>query len=371
MVRYSKLPFRLLARDYHTDVTYTPMILAHEFTRSRIARDSDFTTHPLEREPTSDGRRHVLIAQFASSDPTEFARASELIAPWVDGVNLNCGCPQSWAIKEGIGCSLMGHSEVVAEMVTAARERLGPEKSVSLKIRVSKDLEQTKRWIDVVQAAKVDYITIHGRTKNQRSSTPPDYEAIRVLKEYASVPIVANGDAYTLSDVKAIAKRTGVDGVMAARGILESPALFAGFDVTPVECVQKFLSYAIRCPIPFPLVLHHVGEMTGRMPSMNKAERKKLMECQGLLDLTDFVEEKWGLRSQEQLEADAIALTTAAMNLSGPQEPSDAPPQPQDVEGYMRDGMVPTDTGSLEQFEEEIHNQDLDALLNSAGYSIG
>lgn len=371
MVRYSKLPFRLLARDYHTAVTYTPMILAHEFIRSHIARDSDFTTHALEREPTPEGRQHVLIAQFAAADPTDFARASELIAPWVDGVNLNCGCPQSWAIKEGIGCSLMDHPETVAEMVTAARERVGPEKSVSVKIRIAKDLEQTKRWIDVVQAAKVDYITIHGRTRSQRSSTPPDYEAIRILKEYACVPIVANGDAYSLSDVKSIAAKTGVDGVMAARGILENPALFAGFGVTPVECVQKFLSYAIRCPIPFPLVLHHVGEMTGRMESMNKAERRKLMDCQDLLDLVDFVQDKWGLRSPEQLEADAIALTTAAMNLSGPQEQEEVPPQPQDVEAYMRDGMVPTDTGSLEQFEAEIQNQDLNELLKSAGYSIG
>lgn len=371
MVRYSKLPFRLLARDYQTDVTYTPMILAHEFTRSHIARDSDFTTHPLEREPTSDGREHVLIAQFASSGLNDFARASELIAPWVDGVNLNCGCPQSWAIKEGIGCSLMDHPETVAKMVKAARERLSPEKSVSVKIRISKDLEQTKRWIDVVQAANVDYITIHGRTKNQRSSTPPNYEAIRVLKEYASVPIVANGDAYSLADVNDIASRTDADGVMAARGVLENPAMFAGFDVTPVECVQKFLSYAIRCPIPFPLVLHHFSEMTGRMESMNKAERRRLMECQDLLDLVDFVEGKWGLRSPEQLEADAIALTTAAMNLSGPQQTEDAPPQPQDVESYMRDGMVPTDSGSLERFEAEIQNQDLDELLKSAGYSIG
>ena len=192
-----------------------------------------------------------------------------------------------------------------------------------------------------------------------------------MLKRYATVPIVANGDAYTLSDVHKIAKRTGVDGVMAARGILENPAMFAGFDSPPVECLQKFLNYAIRCPIPFPLVLHHFSEMTGRMDDMDKMERKRLMECQDLLDLVNFVESKWGLKSEEQLREEAIALTTAAMNLSGPQEPEEAPPQQQDVEAYMRDGMVPIDTGSLEKFEAEIQHQDLDELLKAAGYSIG
>ena len=98
-MRYSKLPYRLLVRDYGVDITYTPMILAHEFIRSQVARDSDFTTCPLERYATTNGKQHALLAQFASSDPTEFARAAELIAPWVDGIDLNCGCPQSWAIK--------------------------------------------------------------------------------------------------------------------------------------------------------------------------------------------------------------------------------------------------------------------------------
>lgn len=82
-----------------------------------------------------------MVAQFASGDATEFGRAAEMIAPWVNGVDLNCGCPQSWAAKEGIGCSLMAHPEKVAEMVKEAKRRLGRGKSVSVKIRVHKDLE--------------------------------------------------------------------------------------------------------------------------------------------------------------------------------------------------------------------------------------
>lgn len=294
MVRYSKLPFRLLIRDYNVDVTYTPMILAAEFVRSHIARDSDFTTSPLERQPTQDGRGHALIAQFASSSAEEFARAADLITPWVDGVNLNCGCPQSWAIKEGIGCSLMENPESVVEMVHAARARLGSGKSVSVKIRIHKDLEQTFRWVKVVEAAGVDYITVHGRTRSQRSSTPPDYEAIRRVKAAATVPVFANGDVYFAADVKKITALTQADGIMAARGLLENPSLFAGYDVTPKECVRAFMGYAVRCPIPFPLVLHHISEMTGRMEGMRKKERKVLMECRDLVDLIDWVEEKFG-----------------------------------------------------------------------------
>lgn len=295
MVRYSKLPFRMLIRDYGVDVSYTPMILAHEFIRSQTARDSDFTTCDLERLPTSDGRRHALIAQFASSDATEFARAAELIAPWVDGVDLNCGCPQSWAIKEGIGCSLMEDLALVASLVRAAKERLHPSRSVSVKIRIHKDLKQTFAWVQAVEAAGVDFITIHGRTRSQRSSTAPDYEAIKMLKELVRVPVLANGDVYSIDDAASIVGNTNVDGIMAARGILENPALFAGHVITPVDCIRRFLAYVVRYPIPFPLVLHHFSEITARMPGMTKADRKLLMGCRDLIDLIDYTEDKWRL----------------------------------------------------------------------------
>ncbi|KAG9802212.1 tRNA-dihydrouridine synthase, partial [Aureobasidium melanogenum] len=122
MVRYSKLPFRLLVQDYKVDLTYTPMILAHEFIRHPVARSSDFSTHDSEGP---------VIAQFASNDPVEFGRAAEMIGPWVNGVDLNCGCPQSWAMKEGIGCSMMAHPEKVAAMIKEAKQRIGPGKTVS------------------------------------------------------------------------------------------------------------------------------------------------------------------------------------------------------------------------------------------------
>lgn len=147
----------------------------------------------------------------------------------------------------------------------------------------------------MLQEAGADFITIHGRLRHQRSSTPPDYEAIRTLRQYITVPLLANGDAYTLSDVNNIAKLTQADGVMAARGILENPAMFAGHDVTPLACVTDFMEWAMRCPVPFPVVLHHASEMSARMPDMDKKARKQLLACQDLLELADFVEERWGL----------------------------------------------------------------------------
>ena len=63
------------------------------------ARDSDFTTDPECDRP--------LIAQFAAKDDYELATAAEIVRPYCDGVDLNCGCPQRWAIQDGFGCCLL------------------------------------------------------------------------------------------------------------------------------------------------------------------------------------------------------------------------------------------------------------------------
>ena len=58
----------------------------------------------------------------------------------------------------------------------------------------------------------MDFITVHGRRRSQRSSEPVDLDAIRIVKEAARVPVVANGDAWDLDAVRRIAAETGADG---------------------------------------------------------------------------------------------------------------------------------------------------------------
>ena len=98
---------------------------------------------PSPRLPTKDSRlvRGALVAQFASPVPEHLADAAELIAPYVDGLDINCGCPQGWAYKEGIGCALLRKPELVRDMIRSVKGRLGWRWSVSIKIRVDPDLK--------------------------------------------------------------------------------------------------------------------------------------------------------------------------------------------------------------------------------------
>jgi tRNA-dihydrouridine synthase 4 len=68
-----------------------------------------------------------------------------------------------------------------------------------------------------VESAGVDFISVHGRLKYQRSSTPPNLDAIALVKSTVHCPVVANGDVYSLEDVSRIVEATNVDGILTSK----------------------------------------------------------------------------------------------------------------------------------------------------------
>ncbi|BGP27570.1 tRNA-dihydrouridine synthase 4 [Rhodotorula toruloides] len=303
MVRYGKLPFRALVSRYETHLVWTPMMLAAEFSRSALARDSDFTTSSTERgefylaetyagspvaewDPSTEPRRGLhsmsngcrgggggkrrrkvkgrLIIQFAANDPVQLADASELAKPWVDGIDLNCGCPQKWAFQEGIGCALLRKPDLVRDLVRTTKQRIGWDFPVSVKIRVDDDPSRTNELVSNAIAGGADFITVHGRTRHQSSEGyPVNPEAIAFASSCAkgAVPVIANGDVFAKEDGEELRKKTGVQGVMSARGLLANPALFAGYSQTPLQAVQEFVDLSISTGLIFPLFHRHVAYM--------------------------------------------------------------------------------------------------------------
>ncbi|KAI1137873.1 FMN-linked oxidoreductase [Hypoxylon sp. FL0543] len=356
MVRYSKLAFRQTAHHFGTDLCWTPMILAKEFNRSRFARDSDLTVStptPSSSSPSAAGGRGEVptIAQFGANAPLELERAASLAAPFVNGVDLNCGCPQSWACAEALGAALMERRELVRDMVVATRARLAGDgwavgqdegdlaspkgRSVSVKIRVHKDLRRTMDFVTTVigdeHRRNIDWLTIHPRTRNTPSSVPINLEALEVLTSTfgTKLPILVSGDVFTLStlpyashlldpqptfttsdDTTPPAAERGANGIsnklhlphlsglMSARALLANPALFAGHDSCPWEAVDVFMNNVARAPLPLKLGVHHLTEMCGpgfgpdrNAALLTKKERIRLTEMGNWIDVIDYLDE--------------------------------------------------------------------------------
>ncbi|OCF42936.1 tRNA-dihydrouridine synthase 4 [Kwoniella heveanensis CBS 569] len=367
LVRCSKLPFRHLTSLYETHITHTPMILAEEFSRAQVARISDFSTsldergvfwmekkksrkgkeaehereghsysHPEDDRPrqlqTQDGSDHFddtgrlprrlpptpvrpsanhdlvrgcMIAQFASPNPTSLADAAELISPYVDGLDLNCGCPQRWAYNEGIGCALLRKPELVRDMVRCVKDRMGWEWPVSIKIRVDPELKLTEQLIKTALQANISHLTIHGRTRHQSSADPVNLDGIKFAVETVNgqVPCSGNGDIWELNDAVIMRETTGVSGVMGARGLLANPALFAGYKTTPSHCVSQFISLSSSYGLIHPLFHRHLAYMLESQ--FSRAEKIWFNSLGGPVGAIDWLESR-GLGWRKQSERGTI-----------------------------------------------------------------
>ncbi|KAJ2868037.1 tRNA dihydrouridine synthase [Coemansia aciculifera] len=283
MVRYSKGAFREIVRDYNVDIAYTPMILADVFKSSEFARQ-DYTTNDCDCP---------VVVQFAAHDPVDLAQAAQLVAPYADGIDLNCGCPQKWAYKERIGAYLSDRPELVRDMVRTVKSAISIPCSVKIRKHPT-DVRQTVELVRRAQMMGVDWITIHGRTRHQRSTEPIDYDVIKLVKESVSVPVLANGSIFTLADAEAMYENTGVDGVMAARGLLQNPALFAGFEHTPLACVEKYVNRALAYGTPTFIFHHHVMYMMESI--MSNVERKTFNCLSSTPAILDHLSRYYGIR---------------------------------------------------------------------------
>ncbi|KAI3404876.2 DUS4 [Candida oxycetoniae] len=154
------------------------MILAREFVRNEMARYADFTTNDKD---------HCVIVQVGVNNVADFVKFVGMVHPYVDGIGINCGCPIRDQVREGVGAALMSKPHLVAEMIAAAKAKY-PFICIDTKIRIHNDLNETIAFARIVEAAGTDMLTIHGRTKTTRSSTPVNLEAIKVVRSHVSVP---------------------------------------------------------------------------------------------------------------------------------------------------------------------------------------
>jgi tRNA-dihydrouridine synthase len=80
--------------------------------------------------------------------------------------------------------------------------------------------------IDMANVAGIDFLTVHGRNASQKSRDTVSWNAIREVKEIASMPIIGNGDVRSYDDKLRIMNETHCDGVMIARAAIANPWVF-------------------------------------------------------------------------------------------------------------------------------------------------
>ena len=172
-----------------------------------------------------------IFAQLWGLKPENFYKTTkDVIAMGFDGVDLNMGCPVKTVIKNGACAALINNRELASEIIDATREAAG-DFPVSVKTRVGLTTPDMS-WIEFLLSKKLDLLSIHGRTAQQLSKVPADWDLIGKARQMRdslcpATLIVGNGDVMTRVQGIELASKYKLDGIMIGRGVFHDPFVFA------------------------------------------------------------------------------------------------------------------------------------------------
>ncbi|HEX6318166.1 MAG TPA: tRNA dihydrouridine synthase DusB [Burkholderiales bacterium] len=211
-------PFRRLARRYGAALAVSEMVSSRpelrETRKTRLRQD-----HAGEPGPIS--------VQIAGSDPAMLADAARHnVALGAQIIDINMGCPAKKVCNVLAGSALLADEALVARILEAVVAAV--EVPVTLKIRTGPDPDRRNalRIARLAEAAGVQMLAIHGRTRACAFGGRAEYDTIAQVKAQVRIPVIANGDVATPQEAKHVLQATGADGIMVGRAAQGRPWLF-------------------------------------------------------------------------------------------------------------------------------------------------
>ena len=166
--------------------------------------------------------------QIFGDDPKCMADAAKhALENKPDIIDINMGCPAPKISSNGSGSALMKNPRLCGEIVKAVTAVTDIPVTVKIRKGWDDDSVNAVEVAKICESAGAAAITVHGRTRQQYSKPPVDYDIIRAVRESVSVPVIANGDIDSAERAKEVMDITGCDLVMIGRATLGNPWIFS------------------------------------------------------------------------------------------------------------------------------------------------
>jgi len=232
-------PFRRLARRFGAALAVSEMVSARpelrDSRKSRLRVD-----HAGEEGPVS--------VQIAGSEPQELAEAARHNAGLgADIIDINMGCPAKKVCNRQAGSALLEDERLVGRILEAVVAAV--DVPVTLKIRTGPQpaRRNAPAIARIAEAAGVQMLAVHGRTRACMFAGQAEYETIAEVKAAVRIPVIANGDIQSGADAKRVLALTNADGLMIGRAAQGRPWLFrqiahylaTGEELPDADCAER------------------------------------------------------------------------------------------------------------------------------------
>ena len=181
----------------------------------------------LTERPVATPNGVPVHLQLLGSDPRALAEnARQALALGAISVDLNFGCPAKLVNRHDGGASLLRQPDRVYQAVKAVAEALDGAIPVTAKIRLGfANRRLAVACAQATEAGGAARLVVHGRTRDEGYRPPAHWEWIGKVRHHLSIPVVANGDIWTLEDYWKARTLSGCCDVMLGRSALADPWL--------------------------------------------------------------------------------------------------------------------------------------------------
>uniref|UniRef100_A0A6B2L820 tRNA-dihydrouridine synthase n=1 Tax=Arcella intermedia TaxID=1963864 RepID=A0A6B2L820_9EUKA len=296
LVGGSDLSFRLLCRKYGAQVTFTEMCIAEYYLMALEEMDNKKKLKGYTFEFEESDRPLILQLAGNTAQPIIKLANHQMFKGHIDGVDLNCGCPQSFAMEKGYGAGMLNDAQNLIQVCSEIVQNISYP--LSVKLRIYQDVPTTINIMKQLRDVGVKAFTVHGREWWQKGDKRGhnDWNAIRQIKEeLPDVWIIGNGDIYKHEDFQKFKDLSGVHSLMSGYGALTSPWIFSlsptaeTLNQTLADCLNTYLQIASQHHNKWIDVLRHTGWMLKKhiplSPELVKQFRTKLYECKNMEDV--------------------------------------------------------------------------------------
>lgn len=174
-------------------------------------------------------KKNKTIYQILTSDKALTAehvkRIRELGFEWLD---INLGCPSKTVCKNKGGSFLLSKLDILRPIIRTIRQNF--PHTFTAKIRVGyRDANKFEFILKLLEEEGVDAITIHARTRDELYKGVANWDYVKQAVQLTNIPIIGNGDIWTVEDIHRYFDYTGAHSAMIARGALKTPWLAKNF----------------------------------------------------------------------------------------------------------------------------------------------